>query len=298
LTLITDPEQLDQFRRIAWEEGEAAARKHALRIEEEDGDPGVRPKVLRVTNGDLTHNADGTLSLDTAGAGGGGALPAWLEDTVQPEEYPGTPDTVDDEFEGLGSIDAKWTAVNDPGMDQTTYPGHLYVPMTEAAGNPILYQAAPVATAVATYEAKVCLAQTEWGGNMGEWGAVMIGIQNSTNGEQNFIGTELNDANQTSPQGILAYTAIGTGSGLKPLFAVSPWIWFRFSKVTTAAYTSSNTYKAFYSFNGLLFHQINGDITRTFTSDINRIGLWFRSPKAQTGTPTVDVLVDYFRRVV
>jgi hypothetical protein len=112
MTLITDPEQLEQFRRIAYQEGEAAARKHALRIEEEDGTPAVRhPRVLRVTNGDLTHNADGTLSLDTSGGGGGGggAYNRW-----EPDAPPATPSAEDDEFDGAEGAGAPtgWTEVD------------------------------------------------------------------------------------------------------------------------------------------------------------------------------------------
>lgn len=39
----------------------------SIRIQEEDGSPGGRPKTLKVTNGSLTDNADGTYSLTTGG---------------------------------------------------------------------------------------------------------------------------------------------------------------------------------------------------------------------------------------
>jgi len=42
-----------------------------LKIQEEDGSPAGFPHTLKVTNGDLTDNGDGTFSLDTAGGGGG-----------------------------------------------------------------------------------------------------------------------------------------------------------------------------------------------------------------------------------
>jgi hypothetical protein len=108
MPLITDPEQIEQFRRIAHEEGEAAARRHALRISEEDGAPSVRSnKGLKVTNGSLTHNADGTLSLATGAAGGGGTT--WLDKAASGNAPGGS---LDDEFDGAEGVGAPtgWTA--------------------------------------------------------------------------------------------------------------------------------------------------------------------------------------------
>lgn len=49
-----------------------AATDSTLRIKEEDGSPSKTPHTLKVTNGTLTDNGDGTVSLTTGGGGGSG----------------------------------------------------------------------------------------------------------------------------------------------------------------------------------------------------------------------------------
>lgn len=108
LDLLT-PEELDRFRKIAYTEAELAVRRSALRIEEEDGAPTLRrPKVLKVTNGDLTDNGDGTVSLDTSGAAGGGTT--WL-DAVPSGNAPVA--SLDDEFDDASLTG--WTAATISG---------------------------------------------------------------------------------------------------------------------------------------------------------------------------------------
>lgn len=48
-----------------------AVTDSTLRIKEEDGSPSKTPHTLKVTNGTLTDNGDGTVSLNTGGGGGG-----------------------------------------------------------------------------------------------------------------------------------------------------------------------------------------------------------------------------------
>src|SRR3990167_2601771 len=48
-----------------------AVSKSRLVIQELDGAPSGRPITLKVSNGTLTDNGDGTFSLDNSGAGGG-----------------------------------------------------------------------------------------------------------------------------------------------------------------------------------------------------------------------------------
>jgi hypothetical protein len=64
-------------------------------------------KGLKVTNGSLTHNADGTLSLATGAAGGGGTT--WLDKAASGNAPGGS---LDDEFDGAEGVGAPtgWTA--------------------------------------------------------------------------------------------------------------------------------------------------------------------------------------------
>lgn len=57
----------------------------ALRIEEEDGSPTGQPAVLKVSNGTLTDNGDGTFSV-TTGAGGGSSEWTDTGTTLHPTE--------------------------------------------------------------------------------------------------------------------------------------------------------------------------------------------------------------------
>lgn len=52
-----------------------------LRIKEEDGSPSKTPHTLKVTNGTLTDNGDGTVSLDTGGGASGDSVTVNTTDT-------------------------------------------------------------------------------------------------------------------------------------------------------------------------------------------------------------------------
>lgn len=55
--------------------GNAQGAAGSVTVEEEDGSPTGMPSTLKVTNGDLTDNGDGTFSLATAS----GATPSWSD---------------------------------------------------------------------------------------------------------------------------------------------------------------------------------------------------------------------------
>jgi hypothetical protein len=55
-----------------------------LRVRDQDGTPNVKPVTeIRVTNGTLTDNGDGVVSLQTGGGGGGGGTPSGPAGAVQ-----------------------------------------------------------------------------------------------------------------------------------------------------------------------------------------------------------------------
>ena len=55
-----------------------------LRVRDQDGTPNVKPVTeIRVTNGTLTDNGDGVISLQTGGGGGGGGTPSGPAGAVQ-----------------------------------------------------------------------------------------------------------------------------------------------------------------------------------------------------------------------
>lgn len=55
-----------------------------LRVRDQDGNPNVKPvNEIRVTNGTLTDNGDGVISLQTGGGGGGGGTPSGPAGAVQ-----------------------------------------------------------------------------------------------------------------------------------------------------------------------------------------------------------------------
>ena len=276
----------------------------SLTVAEIDGAPDV-PNVTRieVTNAKLTDDGGGQVTLDLSGGGGAGDNPAWLDDTLLAEEYPTSPNSMDDEFEAGGVLDAKWTAVNNPSggnaFDQTTYAGFLQVGLQENASNPIFYQAAPAGAAIAMYEAKVSVVMENFGANIGEWGSVYRALVDSVSGDMRAVGVEINDSTAVAPIHVLTFSAIGSSiSGVRLDCTPGEWIYLRLWKSTANAYTASNTYRFAMSHNGIIWHQIAANNTFTFANDVDRVGFFYRSPKNQSGSPLVRVIVDYFRRTI
>jgi len=228
-----------------------------------------------------------------------------------PDVFPETPDSLDDEFEDGGSIDAKWTIVNNPSGDdalrQDLYEGYLHVGLLELGTDNFdnlirLYQTPPAGNQTMSFIAKVALSAEGLGGNAAEWACVGIYLGNSANDELVGAIIEFNDAAGTKfPLG--AQGSVDNGSGglsamsaiQKVLIDATKFVYLKLEKSTANAYTSSNTYRAYFSFNGIIWQEV-GNQTKTFTNNCDEVGIYFRRPKSQTGTPKCYALVDFFRR--
>ncbi|MDD5517868.1 MAG: hypothetical protein PHV98_00770 [Candidatus Omnitrophica bacterium] len=240
----------------------------------------------------------------------------YLEDNYDPDAYPSSPNAMDDEFEGGGAIDVKWTKVNDPAgadaMNQTDYPGFLHVRLTELGTDNFdnavrLYQAPPVWSEGAwEFVAKANIIDTGLAGEGAEYAGVFLYLGNSTDDE--FVGaaTYLNDSALASFVWRRSGSAADNGSGgfggmtTNREHAIQPGqeIYLKLKKTTTGSnYDQPNTYEAYTSIDGIIYEQV-GTISKDFTHICNEIGLIFRRPKSQTGTPYAEATVDFFRRTV
>ena len=100
----------------------------SLTVEEADGAPSVdNVTTIKVTNGKLTDNGDGSVSLDLSSSGGGGSSDTFTY--YDPDKPPTSPNAKDDEFDGA-ALDAKWTVINPSYLTtydvNATIPDHLY----------------------------------------------------------------------------------------------------------------------------------------------------------------------------
>lgn len=266
-----------------------------------------------------TNDVDAALAVQQSLVSGG--LPArkdWLTDTKDEADYPASPNALDDEFEGDGSIDAKWTKVNDPAggaaLSQSAQSGYLYVSLAENTGTDNfdalvrLHQTAPAGTALASYVAKVALtANGHIGGEGSEFATVMVYIGNPTNDEMVAAGIQVNWTTGQYEQ-FLSQAAVGQKASAGSITAMTnaeavrgivpgQHVYIRLSKLDTTAYTSACLYGAYISGDGLIW-QIVGYDTITFTTLPTEVGIAFRRPKSQAGTPAAESLVDFFRRTV
>lgn len=254
-------------------------------------------------------NSAGTVSSLSSG------LPAskdWFTDNADRTDYPGSPNSLDDEFEGGGSLDVKWTLVNDPGITQATYGGFAYCLMAENTGTDNfdalirMYQAPPVGTATMDFIAKVAMvANGHIGGEGSEFASVGVYLGNPTNDEMQAAAIQFNWTTGQYEQ-FLSQQAIGQKSTAGTLgnmgsveatrgIVPGQHVFLKLSKLGSAAYTSSNVYAAYVSGDGILW-QIVGFDTFTFTTLPTEVGLYFRRPKSQAGTPTAEGIVDFFRK--
>jgi len=272
----------------------------------------------------------------SAGGGGGGGAPtdaeylvgaanasltaervkASIYDNYDPNDYPTSPNALDDEFEGSGAIDGKWTKVNDPAgvdaMNQTSFPGYLYCGLPERVSGiytlttiPRLRQTAPAGNAAATYIARVNMAVQGLGGDIGEYAGVGICLWNSTDNEMIGIATITTNYTEANLTGIVqphkddGAGVLGTFSGTTSprVYTVSQPVWVKLEKPGADAYTSANVYNVYFSVDGIVWQQV-GTETKTFTHDCDQVGIYFLDPLPQTGTPHGDAIVDLFRRTV
>lgn len=245
-------------------------------------------------------------------AGGGGSLPTWISDNFQPDAYPVSPNAVDDEFEGGGALDAKWTVAGSAGgaddPEQTTYGGILQTGLTELGTDNVaslvkVTQTAPTGTATMAFTAKVSLGVSgQLGGEDGEFAEINVGLIDITNGIVVTSGIEFNNDTTSTVQrpcalqgtaGTIANMSTMEGTHFKML-EPGGWFYVRLVKTTTNAYTSANTYEAWVSSNGIAWVQY-ATCSQAFTAT-PVVGLIYRRPKAQTGTPKVLAYCDWFRK--
>lgn len=253
--------------------------------------------------------ANGSLSNET--------VKAYLKDNYDPDAYPASPNAMDDEFEGGGSIDNKWTKVNDPSsadaLNQTDFPGYLHVGLTENGGTDNLaaavrlYQSPPAGNQAMSFTAKIAISVSvdAWQTEKGEFAMALLYLANSANSEFVGIGFQYNNANEANNLILLGTAQYDGGSGVfapvtnsfNIICTPGDMLYAKLEKTTASAYTSSNTYNFYLSKNGIIWHNV-GTISKTFTADCDQVGLLFRRPKSQNGSPKAEGLADFFRRIV
>jgi hypothetical protein len=238
---------------------------------------------------------------------------AQLYNNYDIDDTPAAPNALDDEFDN-SSLDGKWTLVNNPGapnaISETAYPGYIWIGLTELGTDnyAALIQMGQPAPATGNFAmefvAKVCVVETGESANIGEFAGPGIMFNNSANsGEMWGPCCQLNDAlgaTQASYASTLkssAGTLAGSGTAKNQWVSPSQWVYLKLAKTTTAAYTSANTYISYYSLNGIIWHEIGTD-SITFTTACDTVGIYWRRPKSQVGTPLCYALVDFFRRTV
>lgn len=278
-----------------------SADNHLKRVDSADAVVDIEAAGAPTDAAYIVGAADGDLSAEV--------VKAYLADNYDPDAYPAVPDALDDEFEGGGALDVKWTAANDPAgadaLNQTDYEGCLHVGLAELgtddwANLVQLYQTAPAGAATMEFVAKISLAIVADGYQTdgGEFAGVGIALINSTNSQAVGMGLQFNIGALTWPLITLAFEDNFSGFGTTQPMAIAfpgQWIWVKLKKSTANAYTSANTYNMYVSGNGIVWQHVASG-SKTFTTACDRVGLLFRRPKSQTGTPKAETLVDCFRK--
>jgi hypothetical protein len=283
--------------------------------------------LLKKLDNDDTHYMDGKGNWTAPAGGPGGGAPAdaqyivgtadgdlsaekvkaQLYNNYNPDDTPASPNALDDEFDD-SSLNVKWTLVNDPGISETTYPGFVYVSLTELGTDNYaaliqMGQTAPTGTAAMEFTAKVCVGETGESANVGEFAGAGIMFNNTTDSEMWGPTAQMNDVSGAAQAGYVSGMKSTAGTlalptTSKPQVVIpSQWIYLKLAKTTTSAYTSANTYIAYYSCNGIIWQEIATE-SFTFTHVCDTVGIYFRRPKSQTGTPACYALVDFFRRTI
>lgn len=241
---------------------------------------------------------------------------AYMKDNEDPDKYPTSPNAMDDEFED-GSINAKWTIVNNPAganaFSETAHAGMLWVGLIETT-NPeyeanliVIYQAAPGGTgdSAMTWIAKVSVANPgDAVAAFGQYAGVGILIWNTTDHEYIGLIEQLRSASSCYAQcagikqGAAANYALTNTTTSYPLdIPQAVWVYVKLEKSTANAWTSANTYNLYMSLNGVLWSMV-GTESKTFTHAPARIGLFYRAITATTGAAKGEAVVDFFRRTV
>ena len=279
---------------------------------------------------------DAGVEYDLLAGGGGGGAPVDAEyivgvangtltnERVKPalydnfdlDDYPAAPDAMDDEFEDE-AIDVKWTKVNDPAgadaLSETKFKGFIWVGLPEYTDIVVpfssfvrLYQAPPAGNIVQTYIAKVAIGCDDLSGSpdVGEWTTAAIYIGDPTGNDAVMAEIQFNDSYNDALAARTQMTKWDNDVGGIPtlynnlqLVQVTAFVWLKLEKITADVFTNSNTYNAYFSLNGILWYQ-TGQTTFTFSNMPVEIGLCFRRPKLQGGTPHGYGIADCFRRIV
>jgi len=232
----------------------------------------------------------------------------WVRDNHDPDAYPTTPSAWDDEFEGSGAIDAKWT-LTDPGgtvsMNQTDYPGMLHVTGLDELGGVDTYaqlirftQAMPTDDSTWSVRAKVAIINQGCGANAGEFASVCLfvgrdstsDLVSSNAGYSDGSGTPLAQIANAWSSGAFAATSLAINQN----FSAGQWAYLRLDKTTANVTTLANTYAMYFSMEGRIWFQL-GSHSKTFGAVADQFGILFRRPKSQTQTPLAEALIDWYR---
>ena len=246
-----------------------------------------------------------------------GVVKDYMLDNYDRDAYPTSPTSWDDDFDGAGSLNAKWTKVNDPSSPNafsiSKYPGYLWVGLVENVAGQDIFQAQPrisqpaptgvTASGTFSFIAKVTLSMTGQPAEASEYSDVAVYL--GTSGTFEFVSAaiEFNDSVSVNESmravgGVNGTTGSMTGMATSQIQIVDPtdFVYIKLSKMTSGAYTSANTYNAYFSKNGMTWQEV-GTQSKTFTGMPNEVGLLFRRPKAQNNTAYTEALVDFFRQV-
>lgn len=230
---------------------------------------------------------------------------------VDPDIPSDSPSTIDDEFLGAGTLDTKWTITNDPSGDNAVnisdFEGYLHVGLVELGTDNFanlvrIHQAPPDDESTWEVVIKAAITATGLAGNLAEFAGVSVYLGEAANSEMVNMTVQANDSTSNVALSLSGNTDNGSGI-LVPMStdhvqrgtAPGQFMYLRLAKTSAGAYTASNTYKAYGSGNGITWWQV-GQQTKTFTAVCDQIGIAFRRPKPQTGTPFAEALVQWFRR--
>jgi hypothetical protein len=283
------------------------------------------PKMARLAKGTATQvlGGDGT---DTAWVTAcpraaqyivGAAHADLSAERVKPQLYlnydiddtPAAPNALDDEFDN-SSLDVKWTIVNDPAganaVSETAYVGYLWVGLPELVTDTFdtlvrVYQTPPGDNSAWTIiiKASVGIEGLASSTDAGEFAGV--GVYLGTAADDELVATIMQYNDAAGDQ--FACRLQGQNDMGVPTFnnyqivPAGGTYYLKLKKSSAEAYTSSNVYNMYYSFNGILWYHC-GQQTKTFAHACDEIGIIFRGPKAQGGTPVGSGIVDFFRRTV
>jgi hypothetical protein len=234
---------------------------------------------------------------------------AQLYNNYDIDDTPAAPNALDDEFDN-SSLDGKWTIVNNPAggnaLSETAYPGYIWVGLPELVTDTFdtlirIYQVPPGDNSAWTIiiKASVGVGGLASSTDAGEFAGV--GVYVGTLADDELVGSvmQYNDAaGDNFACRMLGQNDMGVSTFTNPQIVPAGGSYYlKLEKATANAFTSANTYNMYYSFNGITWYH-TGQHSKTFTHACDEIGICFRAPKAQGGTPEGSAIVDFFRRTV